>query len=119
MTGDGTPSRGKIEKSIVDSEVTDTATNSVRNRHQDIAREYDYEDEAQCDRHLEVSRNCIYDAVSLSKDSFAAVKVTALGNPKLLARMSQAIVETKNLFKKFDANLDGYVSREEFESAYK
>lgn len=84
-----------------------------------IAREYDYEDEAKCDQHVQVFQQCIEDAASLSKDSFAAIKVTALGNPKLLARMSQAIVESKRLFQKFDANLDGYVTREEFENAYK
>jgi proline dehydrogenase len=86
---------------------------------QNSAREYSYEDEEQCDKHVEVFKKCIHDAASLSKDGFAAVKVTALGNPKLLSRMSQAIVETKKLFQKFDTNLDGYVSREEFEVAHK
>jgi len=86
---------------------------------QNSAREYSYEDEDQCDKHVEVFQKCIHDAASLSKDGFAAVKVTALGNPKLLSRMSQAIVESKRLFQKFDTNLDGYVSREEFEVAYK
>mmetsp|Transcript_78327 Transcript_78327/g.227242 ORF Transcript_78327/g.227242 Transcript_78327/m.227242 type:complete len:572 (+) Transcript_78327:110-1825(+) len=82
------------------------------------AREYSYEDEDQCDRHVEVFQKCINDAASLSKDGFAAVKVTALGNPKLLSRMSQAIIESKRLFQKFDSNLNGYVTREEFEVAY-
>ncbi len=86
---------------------------------QHTAREYSYEDEDQCDRHVETFQKCIHDAASLSKDGFAAVKVTALGNPKLLSRMSQAINESKKLFQKFDSNLDGYVSREEFEVGYK
>jgi len=85
---------------------------------QHTAREYSYEDEDQCDRHVETFQKCIHDAASLSKDGFAAVKVTALGNPKLLSRMSQAIIESKKLFQKFDSNLDGFVTREEFEVGY-
>ena len=83
------------------------------------SREYEYESEAQCDRHVETFKQCIRDASHGSKDSYAAVKVTALGNPKLLARMSQAIVEAKRLFEKFDTNNDGFIQREEFELAYK
>lgn len=85
---------------------------------QHTAREYNYEDEEQCDKHVEVFQKCIHDAASLSKDGFAAVKVTALGNPKLLSRMSQAIVESKRLFEKFDTDLNGFVTRDEFEIAY-
>lgn len=93
-------------------------TRDTARRMQHTAREYSYEDEDQCDRHVAVFQKCIEDAASLSKDGFAAVKVTALGNPKLLNRMSQAIIESKKLFQKFDTNLDGSVSREEFEVAY-
>jgi proline dehydrogenase len=83
-------------------------------------REYDYESEAQCDKHVDVFKKCIHDVADVgSKDGFAAIKVTALGNPKLLARMSQAIVEAKKLFEIFDTNKHGYVSREEFEQAYR
>jgi proline dehydrogenase len=82
-------------------------------------REYDYEDESQCDKHVDVFKKCIHDVADAgSKDGFAAIKVTALGNPKLLARMSQAIVEAKKLFEIFDTSMNGYVSREEFEQAY-
>jgi proline dehydrogenase len=83
------------------------------------AREYDYESEAQCDKHVAVFTQCINDVASLGPDGYAAIKVTALGNPKLLARMSQAIVEVKKLFMLFDENNDGYVSRAEFEQGYK
>lgn len=80
-----------------------------------VARQYDYESESQCDKNLKSFQKCILDAASLSsKDSFAAAKVTALGNPKLLARMSRAIVESELLFQKFDTNLDGFISREDF-----
>jgi hypothetical protein len=80
---------------------------------------YDYESEAQCDRHVETFGRCINDVASLGPDGFAAVKITALGNPKLLARLSTAIVEAKRLFQIFDTNGDGVLSREEFEFGYK
>jgi hypothetical protein len=43
-------------------------------------------------------------------DGYAAIK-TALGNPKLLERMSLAIVEAQNLFAKFDSGGDGAIHR--------
>jgi proline dehydrogenase len=83
------------------------------------AREYDYESEAQCDKHVEHFKQCITDVSAGSKDGYAAIKVTALGNPKLLSRMSVAITEAKRLFEKFDTNKDGFVTRNEFELGYK
>jgi proline dehydrogenase len=83
------------------------------------AREYSYESEAACDRHVDIFRSCIRSVANVSPDGFAAIKVTALGNPLLLERMSQAIVETKNLFAKFDLNGDGHISRDEFERAHR
>ena len=83
------------------------------------ARIYDYESEAGCDRHVDVFRSCIRSVANVSPDGFAAIKVTALGNPKLLERMSIAITESKNLFAKFDENGNGFISREEFEKGYR
>lgn len=80
---------------------------------------YDYESEAQCDRHVETFLHCINDVASFGPDGFAAVKITALGNPKLLARLSTAIVEAKRLFQIFDSDGDGVISRDEFEFGYK
>jgi proline dehydrogenase len=82
------------------------------------SRMYDYENEATCDEHVKTFLQCIQAVASLPSDGFAAVKVTALGNPNLLERMSRAILEAQNLFAKFDANGDGLVSREEFERGY-
>ena len=82
-------------------------------------REYAYESEAACDRHVEVFRSCIRSVANVSPDGFAAIKVTALGNPLLLERMSLAIVESKNLFARFDGNGDGFINREEFEQGYR
>lgn len=87
------------------------------------AREYDYESEAQCDQHVSTFLRCINDVATSSKggenNGYAAIKVTALGNPKLLARLSTAIVEAKRLFSMFDSNGDGLISRREFELGYK
>jgi proline dehydrogenase len=80
---------------------------------------YDYESEAHCDRHVETFLNCINDVASLGPDGFAAIKITALGNPKLLARLSTSIVEAKRLFQIFDTNGDGVLNRYEFEFGYK
>lgn len=80
---------------------------------------YDYESEAVCDEHVDVFRSCIRSVHKVAPDGFAAVKVTALGNPKLLERMSKAIVEAENLFSKLDDNNDGVVTCEEFDQGYR
>jgi len=87
------------------------------------AREYDYESEAQCDQHVSTFLQCINDVNTDNRGGedirYAAIKVTALGNPKLLARLSTAIVEAKRLFSIFDMDDDGLISRDEFEFGYK
>ena len=40
----------------------------------------------------------------MTPGGFAAIKLTALGPPELLKRMSIAIVEVEALFNKFDKN---------------
>mgnify|MGYP005680704701 CR=1 FL=1 len=98
-----------------DGETTESAEFNI------TAREYDYESEAKCDKHTSTFIKCIKDvgALNPNHDGYAAVKVTALGNPKLLARLSTAIVEAKRLFEVFDLDGDGLLSREEFEVGYK
>lgn len=83
------------------------------------ARVYDYKSEAECDRHVSIFKDCIRSVRDVSPSTgFAALKVTALGNPELLERMSTMIVEVKNLFSKFDEKGTGMVSREEFVRCY-
>ena len=82
-------------------------------------RIYDYESEKQCDRHVDTFKRCIKAVQTLDADGYAAVKITALGNPKLLDKMSRAIREVKNLYSKFDVDEDGLISRKEFEQGYK
>eukprot|EP00547_Thalassionema_nitzschioides_P001638 CAMPEP_0194212106 /NCGR_PEP_ID=MMETSP0156-20130528/11758_1 /TAXON_ID=33649 /ORGANISM="Thalassionema nitzschioides, Strain L26-B" /LENGTH=563 /DNA_ID=CAMNT_0038939845 /DNA_START=60 /DNA_END=1751 /DNA_ORIENTATION=+ len=80
---------------------------------------YDYESEATCDQHVEVFQSCIRSVQEVSPGGFAAIKVTALGNPKLLERISIIITEAKNLFAKLDKKRTGRITREEFEQGYR
>ena len=43
------------------------------------------------------------------------LQVTALGHPKLLERVSASLVAVHNLFRRFDEDLNGVVTRDEFE----
>mmetsp|Transcript_12829 Transcript_12829/g.19453 ORF Transcript_12829/g.19453 Transcript_12829/m.19453 type:complete len:566 (-) Transcript_12829:30-1727(-) len=83
------------------------------------ARVYDYKCEVECDRHLDVFRSCIHAVRDVTPDGFAAVKLTALGNPLLLERLSTAIVEMKRMFAKLDCNGDGVVDWDEFDRGYR
>lgn len=47
-------------------------------------------------------RDCLL--LCLFGQGFAAIKVTALGNPQLLERMSAALVEIRSLFREADAD---------------
>ena len=84
------------------------------------ARIYDYKSEKQCNSHMNTFKSCIKAAAKVSPNgkSFAAVKVTALGNPILLERCSNAINQIKGLFVEFDVNNDGILTRTEFEDGF-
>mmetsp|Transcript_24232 Transcript_24232/g.38005 ORF Transcript_24232/g.38005 Transcript_24232/m.38005 type:complete len:576 (+) Transcript_24232:49-1776(+) len=84
------------------------------------ARVYDYKSEEECDRHVSIFQECIHSVHDVSSVGFAALKVTALGNPELLERMSTMIVEVKNLFATFqpESGSGGLISREKFAQCY-
>ena len=42
------------------------------------------------------------------------MQVTALGNPKLLERVSGALIALQNLFSQFDMDMNNTITREEF-----
>ena len=52
---------------------------------------------------------------SLHSKSLLHVQVTALGQPSLLERVSASLVAIHNMFKTFDADLDGVITRADFE----
>eukprot|EP00195_Chlamydomonas_chlamydogama_P012380 CAMPEP_0202907550 /NCGR_PEP_ID=MMETSP1392-20130828/43042_1 /ASSEMBLY_ACC=CAM_ASM_000868 /TAXON_ID=225041 /ORGANISM="Chlamydomonas chlamydogama, Strain SAG 11-48b" /LENGTH=585 /DNA_ID=CAMNT_0049596507 /DNA_START=23 /DNA_END=1777 /DNA_ORIENTATION=+ len=83
-----------------------------------VARTYDYQSEVLCDRHVATFLNAIDTAALLPKPGFAAIKLTALGNPKLLERISSSIMTVRGLFKKWDTDGSGYIDRSEFDTAY-
>lgn len=108
-------SSGLVAAATSPSFAAGTKDSPILQQNHPNVRMYDYESEANCDRHLETFRKCIQAVGNLQQDGFAAIKVTALGNPKLLVRMSRAIVEAQNLFAKFDEDGDGFISLDEFE----
>jgi len=79
-----------------------------------ICRVYDYQSELQCDAHVKTFLDCIQAVHDVTPEGFAAIKLTALGNPILLERMSTCIVEIRRLFQKFDTERKGYITRKEF-----
>ena len=108
---DGDKGKASVMKaSMIADDIIDDETPKVRI--------YDYESEAKCDRHVETFKQCINTVSNFKADGYAAIKVTALGNPKLLERMSLAIVEAQNLFAKFDSGGDGTIHRDEFEEGF-
>jgi proline dehydrogenase len=64
------------------------------------ARMYDYQGEAAADANAEI----FFDAVRAVRDAtpsgFAAIKISGLGNPMLLERMSQSLIELADFFAK-------------------
>jgi proline dehydrogenase len=85
-----------------------------------VSRTYDYTGELNCDANVEIFKSCIRTVSKVSPDGFAAIKITALGNPALLLRMNAQLVWAKKLFDKYSV-MKGGVSvllREEFHKVY-
>jgi proline dehydrogenase len=83
------------------------------------ARQYIYEDETVCDEHTRTFLDCIRTASEVSSTGFVAVKVTALGDPRLLRRISQAIQEATRIFQDIDSDNDGIISTSDFIQGYR
>lgn len=75
---------------------------------------YSASDEAQCDSNVAIFRTCIQAVHNVTPEGFAAIKITALGLPVLLERMSTAIVEIRRLFALADTAGTGSLSSEDF-----
>ncbi|RYG65709.1 hypothetical protein EON64_11355 [archaeon] len=77
-------------------------------------RVYDYRNEELCDQHMETFVRAIEAVKKVTPTGFAAIKLTALGNPELLKRVSTTLVEMRRLFHKLDAAQSGFVTRDAF-----
>ncbi|GIL48230.1 hypothetical protein Vafri_4911 [Volvox africanus] len=80
-----------------------------------VGRTYDYASEDQCDRHVDHFLAAIeMAALQPGRPAFAAIKMTALGNPELLQRASSAITMLHGLFSRFDEDGSGFIDSQEF-----
>jgi len=90
-------------------------------------RAFDEEiEEKECDANLRIFLECIEGAYQASKEikdnsapPFAAIKVTALGRPVLLEKMTEIIRRTHALFEKFDGQARMQLSMNDFQRGLK
>uniref|UniRef100_A0A7R9VEV4 Proline dehydrogenase n=1 Tax=Chlamydomonas euryale TaxID=1486919 RepID=A0A7R9VEV4_9CHLO len=87
-------------------------------RYKVSVRSYNYASEKQCDSHVETFLKAVDAAGGLPGQGFAALKVTALGNPTLLERCSNAIRLVQQMFRNIDTDGNGYIDKDEFLRAY-
>lgn len=64
------------------------------------ARTYEYTGEKMCDANAEIFLEAVRAVKDATPDGFAAVKLSGLGDPRLLERMSTCLVELAHLFRK-------------------
>lgn len=62
------------------------------------ARVHEYPNEAKFDQNAEIFKHAITAVHNVSPNGFAAVKLSALGKPALLERMSMALIEIESFF---------------------
>merc|ERR1719419_1356264 len=88
------------------------------------ARVYFYQGEAACDRNMKIFLDCI-DAVkgSTGGTGFSAIKITALGRPEILIRISDTIEKTRRYYTQVTGKkgmvIKGKVDENAFKDAFK
>ena len=93
-------------------------TNTPLPQHYPTARVYKYSTERECDANHEIFASAIRAVKNVTPEGFAAIKITALGNPLLLERWSSSLVEIRALFHRMDQNGTGMMNFEEFKTAW-
>jgi len=68
------------------------------------ARVHTYAGEAKCDENQKIFMHAVTAVHNVSPSGFAAIKMSALGQPALLERMSNALIEIEAFFSKLAAN---------------
>jgi proline dehydrogenase len=79
-----------------------------------LSRQYAYYGESECDKRVNEFETAIRAA---GNGGFAAVKMTALGDPDLMKRISLCTYETRRIFKRISGGLDS-ITREQFKRGY-
>ncbi|CAM9168705.1 unnamed protein product [Ectocarpus sp. 12 AP-2014] len=82
-------------------------------------RTYDYMGEAACDARLMTFLTCVRAVRDQTPGGFAAIKLTALGDPVLLSQITTCVHLVRKLFEDFDSDRDGFVSHKDFEEGYR
>jgi len=98
-----------------------TENGNVSNVLNQPAQVYDYHSEEVCDHHVSTFIHCIHtvrDSQASDRRQFAAMKVTALGNPQLMQRMSVVVRHIQEVIHQFDESGKGCLTREEFTRAH-
>lgn len=70
------------------------------------SRQYDYQGEAVCDANAEIFLDAVRAVKDATPDGFAAIKLSGLGNPMLLERMSTCLFEMALFFQKLSDRED-------------
>ena len=83
------------------------------------ARSYPYVSEAQCDANHRIFMAAVDAVHATTPEGFAAVKVTALGDPALLERVSTAVRELRAFFEALDPAKQGVISRDAFRRGWR
>jgi len=77
------------------------------------ARVYEYDGEHKCDQNAETSLQAI-EAAGRQEDGFAAVKLTALGRPEFLTRMSVMLGQIRMIFRSLDKRPEAVLPEADF-----
>lgn len=93
-----------------------------RRKFNPTARTYFYQNEAQCEKNMEIFLKCIEAVAGVTGSTgFAAIKLTALGRPQLLYQLSEVIIRTRMLFQQVTGEekmLFSEITPKEFQAKY-
>jgi proline dehydrogenase len=96
----------------------DAAESTIADHVNQPSRVYPYEGEDVCEANARTFLSAVRAVHDTTPEGFAAVKVTALGDPALLERVSHAINALKAFFHTLDASGTGSITRGDFVAAW-